>query len=420
MIRPGRIVCILHAFGVAAALLLTASCDDRRGKPPTPPAEPSAIAQKLGVDAAALEGEPVDPPAPAGDLKAEIDRFAGVEACVKERARVDPLLGDALSAIGYDTFVRDACRLLEAAHDKKRERCERIDSSALRARCEAWVAILEGAPDGCPLAVPGAPSRGRDAACLAAASRDPRMCDGAASPRERVRCQALVHRDPGKCPGSDRACAREAERWRSVLRAPLDGLPALPEIGGKLTVRGELGTPDPPATELDVSRELSSGVVLVTARERGRVELGAVDLAERTRFGGAPNRPARFGVVLVVEPEIDPRKQKLTLDRVELDVPGHATLATPDARCDCKVVSAEVGKARGARVAVVVEGAISAGPASYRFRYEGKTFVRDVLPDVASGPRIVPPSGLGLGLGIGAREGGAPPPIVPAGDASAP
>src|ERR1019366_5592349 len=43
------------------------------------------------------------PPAPAGDLKAEIARFTTLDACVNERARVDPIVGDALEAIGYDT-----------------------------------------------------------------------------------------------------------------------------------------------------------------------------------------------------------------------------------------------------------------------------------------------------------------------------
>src|SRR5688572_18341673 len=116
---------------IVVLVFVIGACDDKKTPPPPeppPPANPSGMAAVLGIDASTL-GDPVDPPAPAGDLKAELDRFVNVEQCVAERSKVDPLVGDALRAIGYDTFFRDACRLLEAAKDKKRETCERIDSS---------------------------------------------------------------------------------------------------------------------------------------------------------------------------------------------------------------------------------------------------------------------------------------------------
>src|SRR4051812_28373985 len=96
-----------------------AGCDNppKPAPPPAPsvaPASPSTIASVLGLDAGVFV-DTSDPPAPAGDLKADLDRFVNVETCVKERANVDPLVGDGLRAIGYDTFLRDACRLLEAA-----------------------------------------------------------------------------------------------------------------------------------------------------------------------------------------------------------------------------------------------------------------------------------------------------------------
>jgi hypothetical protein len=135
---------------IAAAALMAIACDDKnptvRPAPSVTPATPASVAAALGIDAGGLV-DTADPPAPAGDLKAELDRFVNVETCVKERANLDPLVGDALRAIGYDTFLRDACRLLEAAKDKKRETCDRIDSSALRTRCQSWVAMVAQTPD---------------------------------------------------------------------------------------------------------------------------------------------------------------------------------------------------------------------------------------------------------------------------------
>src|ERR1051326_3404484 len=104
---------------LAGALLMVAACNDSKGPPPMPagsaaPPSPSSVAE-LAVDGGL---EVADPPPPAGDLKQELDHFVNVETCVQEKAKLDPLVGDALRAIGYDTFLRDACRLLEAAKDR--------------------------------------------------------------------------------------------------------------------------------------------------------------------------------------------------------------------------------------------------------------------------------------------------------------
>ena len=116
------------------------------------------LAVSLTVGASFTPGSltvPVDPPAPAGDLKSELERFVNVDTCVAERAKLDPLVGDALGAIGYDTFLHDACRLLEAAKTKKREACDKIDASPLRARCQSLVAIAARTPESCPLLFDG-------------------------------------------------------------------------------------------------------------------------------------------------------------------------------------------------------------------------------------------------------------------------
>src|SRR5256885_12144338 len=159
----------------ALALLVLAACDEKKPPPHAEQPTPSAMVDTLGVDAS-MVGEGVDPPAPAGDLRAEIERFTTLDGCVAERSKVDPLIGDALHAIGYDTFFRDTCRLLEASKDKKRDTCEKIDSSALRKQCRSWVAMIAQTPDECPLELEGVPSRGRTPSCLAVAAKDPRLC----------------------------------------------------------------------------------------------------------------------------------------------------------------------------------------------------------------------------------------------------
>src|SRR5688500_9512539 len=119
---------------LAIALLFGAVGCEQKKPPPPSEVQVEAVASQvaaLGIDAGALgETAFIDPPAPAGDLRTELDRFVNVETCVNERAKLDPLVGDALGAIGYETLLRDACRLLEAAKDKKREACDKIDSSA--------------------------------------------------------------------------------------------------------------------------------------------------------------------------------------------------------------------------------------------------------------------------------------------------
>ena len=197
--RIARAGAVLVALATAGAIGV--ACDDKKPPVPAPPAasvspaSPASVMALLGLDAGGL-GETTDPPAPPGDLKSELDRFVSVDTCVKERANIDPLVGDALRAIGYDTFLRDACRLLEAAKDHSREKCDRIDSSALRSRCQSWVAMVAQTPDTCPLQFEGIPTRGRNVTCLAVAGKDPRLCTG--EPRTAVRATCEAHGPAGR------------------------------------------------------------------------------------------------------------------------------------------------------------------------------------------------------------------------------
>ena len=184
----------------------------------------ASVAAKLGVDAGEIEGV-VDPPAPAGDFRAELAAFTTVDACVAQRGALDPAVGDALEAIGYDTLVRDACRMLEAAHAQDRKRCAGIDASSLRERCEALVAELAGDPDACPFQFPARPESGRDPVCIAVAVHDARFCAAAVGAPDRATCEATFALDDGPCKRlptlrADQARGAAATRSASPPRSP--------------------------------------------------------------------------------------------------------------------------------------------------------------------------------------------------------
>ena len=370
---------------VSLAVLLLA-CDEKR-PPPLPSTDtPAAMASVFGIDASL--GEAVDPPAPAGDLKSDIDRFVNIDTCVAERALVDPLLGDALKAIGYDTFLRDACRLLEAAKDKKRASCDRIDSSALRIKCQTWVAMVAQTPESCPLVAEGRPALGRLPSCLAIASRDPRLCTGEPRLAQRVSCEAIVLRDGTKCDallaGERMSCTREMRRYQSLLSAPLSGLANFPTAKSDLHLEGL--DADAGANETENAIDVSRGVVVVAQGDRLRVQMGQLENSDLLRSTGSPNRRVHVGLALAVEPPaLGSPRPKVILERFELDIPGEAPLSCPSSRCTLDVKRAEIGKTRGAEVSVVLSGTIPGAAKSYRVEFEATTFVRDAVNEPHGG-----------------------------------
>ena len=409
--RISRLGAALVALATAAATAI--ACDD--AKPPVPapparaaPASPASVMALLGLDAGALS-ETTDPPAPPGDLKAELERFVSVDTCVKERANIDPLVGDALRAIGYDTFLRDACRLLEAAKDHSKEKCDRIDSSALRSRCQSWVAMVAQTPDTCPLQFEGIPTRGRNVMCLAVAGKDPRLCTGEPRTAVRATCEAMSMQDSARCdvllPNDMPSCRRELARCRTLLAPPLSGLAKLPAARGKLIVKGEATTPDPPTTEADLASEFARGGVVVTSRDRARVEVGMIGESETSRIAPSPNRRARLGIAVLFEPGATPKDPpRPVLERIELEVPGEATLVTPSARCDCRITTARVDRTRGGEIALAVQGTLGAGNRTYKIDVDLATFVRDVVAELP-GSRALPPVHPTIGGGLSGDAG---------------
>ena len=330
------------------------------------------MASALGLDAEALAAAPVDPPSPAGDLRAEIDRFTSLDACVAEHAKTDPLVGDALKAIGYETFLRDACRVLDAMKQKKSEACRPIDAQGLRSKCESYVAMQEGKPDACPWDVEGTPTHGRDARCVAVASREPRLCAG--TPRgERSTCEALLAKDEKKC-GADASCARDTTRWRNVLPGPP------PEPGtplatrAKIDVRGIEGTADPASVETDLSVDFARGVVVTEDFAGSHFELGASREVGTTVFAPTPQARTRLALALLLVEGKPP-----SVEHAEVAVPGGATLVVPGARWDGLAKVTKLEAKRGGELALTLDGSMGTPPHAYRVRVEVTTFVRDVV-----------------------------------------
>jgi hypothetical protein len=345
------------------------------------------VASALHVDASSLE-VPVDPPPPAGDIKADVERFTTLDACVAERAKLDPVVGDALRAIGYETFLRDACRVLEATKKKDAGVCKAIDASSLRAHCEASLAMYAADADACPWEVPSRPQYGRDAMCVAVSLRDARFCAGVERAR-RATCLALARRDPKQCEAgvtsSERAaCARELARWRGALDANGKGVAegdALTKPEGKLSVHGVEGSPEPTQPEVDIADDVSRGIVLFEQRDGLRFDVGMLREAGLTTFAPTPVAHPYVGFTLFAPAGKEGKEVRTDakVERAELGVPGTATLITPGARSMLHATIEKLDPKRGGQVKVILDGQLGDAPRGYKLHAEITTFVRDVV-----------------------------------------
>jgi len=336
------------------------------------PASPSQLASALGLDAAALAGPLVDPEKPAGDLAGDLNAFTTVEACMKQKTQtLDPLVGDAVDAIGYDTFLRDACRVLEAAKTKDMKKCELIDASALRARCRTVTAMVVGDADGCPLKAPSKPELGRDALCVAAALRSPAMCEGAQK-RDRPSCEALVTHDTKKCsiiPLDDLriGCTRDATRFRGVIVGGA-AIGNVPPAKGTLTFSGE-GKPQATA---DLDFDVGSGVVVVLDGKKTRVTFGRVGEITATPRAAQPLDHTRLALAFTFFGATSSADKPAEITEAALTVPG-----SPVASCVACALSLKVEKLepkRAGAVSLTLDGVLG----TWKIHADVQTFVRDV------------------------------------------
>ena len=373
------------ALGTVVASGTTLGCDhedDRADPAASSPAPASSVAQALGLDARALAEVPIDPAPAAGDLRAEIDAFTTIDACVAQHA-LDPLVGDAVRAIGYETFLRDACRVLEATKLKDVKKCDGIDAGGLRSRCQAVVAMSTGNVDVCPWMIPDEHALGRDPTCIAVSTRDRRMCAGELRAR-RATCEALADRSEARCasalsPTEQAGCKREAQRWKGLIDAPSasPGTGKEPAVHGKLDLKGTDGTPDPSKTDVDVTVDVQRGVVLRIDRAGvTRFELGSRRELGSTSFVPGPGTRARLAASLQIDP-----KRVTQLEHLELDVPGASSLVYPGVRCECRVELAKAEPRRAGEVKLTIDGTVGVPPHAYKIHADVATFVRDVIDE---------------------------------------
>ncbi len=364
---------------VLAVAIVACACKSKEDLPhePPPATSPTAIASALHVDAASLELA-FDPPAPAGDLKADVAGFATIAACVHMRTQLDPLVADALESIGYETFLFDACRTLDAVKAKDPKRCLSIDSSFLRRRCERDVAMVAADENVCPFEIPTRHEYGRDPLCIAVASRTPALCAGVTI-IDRARCEALATgtREPcARVPfaGPKARCEREAARWSSVLEGPRK-IVALAVPKGKLRVTAADGSAGSGAPETDLASLLSRGVVVRESAGDTRITLGTFRESGSSPFAPSPTTNTALTVDLVIGPK------GAELRRAELAIPNSVTLAIPGAPSSLKVVVTKLERTRGGEVQLAIEGEVGATPKKFRVRADVTTFVRDVVRD---------------------------------------
>ncbi len=409
---PSRFACLVAG---AAWLALVSGCDKDK-KDPAGGAVPStsSLAQGLGMDAEALAPEPSDPIAPAGNLREEADHFTTLEACVAQRAsKLDPLIGDAVRAIGYDTLFYDGCRTVHAAKERDPRECEPIVSSALRARCETLAAIARGDVESCPRVHEGTVAQGRSPTCLAAASGDARLCQG--EPKiPRIHCEALVLRDEHRCtwlpddalqPGmGKRSCLRELQRLRALLPEAKTGLPPLPTPKATLVLRpveqGKLRGQDPDAggsalapgglvaeRTVDATAEILQGVVVfpgyarheILDRTRLAVELGVLMEVAPGFLASSPHRGPRLGLLV----SFAHGGKDARVERAELELPSSRTRVYPSERMKSTVTITRVDEQRGGELSLTFTGELD----GVGMKLVATTFVRDVVTTV---PAVMP------------------------------
>ena len=326
----------------------------------------------------------VDPPAPAGDLLADVTAFTTLDACMKQRSQLDPLLADALASVGYGTFVRDACRVLEAAKTHDRTRCQLIDASALRLRCESVAAVFARDADACPMAT-GVSADGRDPVCVAFALRRGALCRGADA-RARVGCEAATAADEKPCAAlpsveARGVCARDVNRWRALLRLnEAQTSQPIKSPSGLLEVHGADGRAEPPKSNFDLSAALSRGVVVVKRADRWQLQIGVPDPLGAPR-AASPSSSGKLAFRLEFGPEASaPRR----LGDLSVSIPGAAALACESVRCEVTVTEFHIDASRGGEVSVALEGRVGVSPQAFSLRAALKTFVRDVVSEIGA------------------------------------
>ncbi|MFH2006477.1 MAG: hypothetical protein ABI333_07825 [bacterium] len=182
------------------------------------------------------------------------------------------------------------CQTRRALAEKSASLCEEITDPFWPMACRRLFAALYGKPDDCPHRTPR--HRGRDALCVALATRDPALCAAVDAFGGQVRCRAILGR-PSVCRAMRTtaeltSCLLDRKRWRSVLK------PTKPSLAPKYAPRFELQIVSKQTTLRGESKALDRGVVVPAA---GRLMLGSLQPV---------GRPSAVGKALAVLVDLPP------------------------------------------------------------------------------------------------------------------
>jgi len=345
------------------------------------------LARRVAEELQALEKEAGierghDPQAPGGDLARDIAAFTTLDACVHAHRITDPVLGDAIDTLGYDTLVGDACRILAALKSKDGKLCSPIAASPLRHRCETQVAVLAGEPALCPAAGGGGSVQARDPVCLARASRDERLC-AAALPSDRAACKALVRGSSGDC-GTDETCVRQVERYRPLLEKPASHAPFPARL--HVVIASDPGKAEKYDGAFDLDEIAAAGAVARPIGDTVRLTIGTPKNALWPSWDSPRSSPLVFLALSL------PSKMPTSGDKGAAATP-EGTLGAADLAFDLlipqvallsgslsserHVVFENVSAARGSPIRLTLTTKVSDATRTFRVRFELETFVRD-------------------------------------------
>jgi hypothetical protein len=283
---------------------------------------------------------------------------------------VDSVLGDAIDALGYDTLLRDSCRVIEAVKTKSAGACEPIVASSLRDRCAMSVAVVTSDSLTCPMV-----GQNHDALCVALARKDPRLCSNVL-PERRATCRAMLARDGKKCSGEKR-CERMVDRWKGLIPQT----EARPELGTK--IRLELTERIDGGKQRPVSVDLSQFVVpatVVRSPSGVRIMVGEVTSAAWPSFRIAPE--PRLAMTLVAAPEnVKQGIHSLSNDALafEVLVPKVAQLNSKQQSDPTTVTIDMLGTDIGSPVRFNIEVDLGDASNGYHVSLNINTYVRDVV-----------------------------------------
>ena len=369
------------AWIVGLSVFASLACDskpkDRFVPVPTPMA-PTAIAEKLKLDAGMLE-LPTDPVGPAGDLQGEAARFTSIDACVAEHAKLDALVSDAIRAIGYDTFLRDTCRGLEAIKQKDIKRCDSVEVSSLRTHCQNTYAMALGDPEACAFQNSLSKDRGRVPTCIAVASRMLSLCASTETYVERTSCEALLLQESFRCkslPSMDRVrCEHDIERMRGFLATEKVDKTATKASLATLDLEAIHGSAAVSPGKSDFSKDLQRGVVLLTEGGQNMLTVGARLHSDGTFLVPSRATQARLSVTLTSGKEGTGAR----VTHLEVDVPGRALVSLEGDHCDCVLKNVSVPSSRGGEVRFELDGNVGSPPNAFKIHAVVRTFARDIV-----------------------------------------